>query len=45
MTQADVIKEAVEQGEFSEGEYGAGKIFIWDTGSYDLLKFEKNRAY
>ncbi len=30
------------EGEILEG-YGAGRIFIWDTGPYNLLKFEKKR--
>ena len=31
------------EGEIAEGEYGAGQISIWDTGLYELLKFEKKR--
>jgi len=31
------------EGEISEGEYGSGKILIWDTGEYDFLKLEKKR--
>lgn len=30
------------EGEIAEGEYGAGKVTIWDSGSYEPVKFDKD---
>ncbi|HPS90032.1 MAG TPA: DNA polymerase ligase N-terminal domain-containing protein, partial [Methanosarcina vacuolata] len=29
------------EGEIPEGEYGAGKVEIWDKGTFELLKREE----
>ena len=31
------------QGEIPEGEYGAGTMTIWDTGTYELEKWEPRK--
>ena len=30
------------KGIIPKGEYGAGKVEIWDSGTYEPVKFEKN---
>ncbi|MDR4498267.1 MAG: hypothetical protein MRK02_10160 [Candidatus Scalindua sp.] len=32
------------EGEIEEGNYGAGKVSIWDTGTYDLLERSENKV-
>ncbi len=32
------------EGEISDGEYGAGKINIWDSGTYDLHHWNANQV-
>ena len=31
------------QGEIKEGQYGAGKVIIWDSGYYELIKKDKKK--
>jgi len=31
------------EGEFPNGEYGAGRVLIWDKGSYTLLEKDENK--
>ncbi len=31
------------EGEIPEGEYGAGKVIIWDKGSFELLERTENK--
>ncbi len=32
------------EGTIPEGEYGAGKVEIWDNGRYELQKREANKV-
>ena len=31
-------------GEIPEGSYGAGSMFVWDTGTYDIEEWEERKA-
>ncbi|MGH9185044.1 MAG: DNA polymerase ligase N-terminal domain-containing protein, partial [Acidimicrobiales bacterium] len=31
-------------GDIPEGEYGAGHMFVWDTGTYEALEYRDNKA-
>ena len=31
------------EGEIPEGEYGAGKIIIWDSGEYELIERKESK--
>ena len=30
------------EGEIAEGEYGAGKVEIWDSGTYEPIKYDND---
>ena len=36
------LEYATFEGEIPKGEYGAGTVEIWDTGTYELLEEKKN---
>ncbi|WGI18149.1 DNA polymerase ligase N-terminal domain-containing protein [Methanonatronarchaeum sp. AMET-Sl] len=36
------IDYAFYEGEIEEGNYGAGEVVLWDRGSYQPIKWEKN---
>jgi bifunctional non-homologous end joining protein LigD len=36
------LEYATFEGEIPKGEYGAGTVDIWDTGTYELLEEKKN---
>jgi bifunctional non-homologous end joining protein LigD len=37
------ISYANFEGIIPEGMYGAGKVAIWDKGSYELVEYERNK--
>lgn len=39
------ISYASFEGSIPEGEYGAGKVEIWDRGTYRLIDRKKKQAY
>ena len=32
------------EGEIEEGNYGAGQVSIWDSGTYDLIERAENKV-
>ena len=42
-TEDHPINYATFEGEIPEGEYGAGKVEIWDRGSFKLIEIDENK--
>ncbi len=32
------------EGEITEGHYGAGQVYIWDNGTFDLIDRSENKV-
>lgn len=43
-TEDHPLEYATFEGEIPKGEYGAGRMLIWDKGSYDTLSWEKDKV-
>lgn len=41
LTEDHPLKYAKFEGIIPEGEYGAGKVLIWDSGKYENIKMDK----
>ena len=32
------------EGEIEEGHYGAGQVYVWDNGTFDLIERSENKV-